>query len=302
MSGRGAGGAGPRSLFVDAGGRTLHASVHEPGRAAPAARPAAPTVLLLHSLGTDSRLWHGVAARLGARARCVALDLAGHGLSSPPEELPDGPCAGPADARAGGLHGYARDALATLDALGAERASIVGLSIGGLVAQRLALDAPGRVAALVLACTAARIGDPARYAARIDAVRAGGIEAIADAQLERWFSAGFAAREPAAVAGVRRMLVGQDVAGYLAGCAALAGADLTDELGGIGAPTLCLAGAEDRSTPPAALAALAERIPGAALETLRGAGHLPCLERPAAFAASATVLLDSAVPAGRCRS
>ena len=288
---------GPRSLFVDAGGRTLHASVHGPGRAA----PAAPTVLLLHSLGTDSRLWHGVAARLGTRVRCAALDLAGHGLSSPPDELP-GPPEESADARAGGLRGYARDALATLDALGAERASIVGLSIGGLVAQRLALDAPERVAALVLACTAARIGDPVRYAARIDAVRAGGIEAIADAQLERWFSAGFVARSPSAVAGVRRMLVGQDVAGYLAGCAALAGADLTDELGGIGAPTLCLAGAEDRSTPPAALAALAERIPGAAFETLRGAGHLPCLERPAAFAASATAFLDSAVPAGRCSS
>ena len=274
---------GAATRFVDVGGgAALHASALGPtdGNAS-----AAPTLLALHSLGTDARLWHACVGRLAARRRCVAVDLPGHGRSS----LGDGPAT---------IARFAADLARLMDALGIERATLVGLSIGGLVAQRLALDAPSRVERLVLACTAARIGTPERYAARAQAVRARGLEAIADAQLERWFAPGFAAREPQAVAGVRRMLVGQDVAGYLAGCEALVEADLGAEVGRIAAPTLCLGGAEDGSTPPATVAALARSIPGAAFDAIEGAGHLPCLERPDAFAARVARFVASTGPAG----
>ena len=229
----------------------------------------APRLVLVNSLGCDLRIWTDVAARLVGTARVTLYDLRGHGLSeagAPPYDLAD----------------HAADLVALLEAEGP--AHLCGLSIGGLIAMRVALDRPDRVAGLILADTAARIGTAARYAEREVAIRAGGLAAFADAQMERWFSPDFRAARPDAVRIMRAMLVRQPTEGYLGSVAALRDADLTDEAGGIGVPTLCLAGSEDASTPPEAVRALAAAIPGARYAEVAGAGHLPCIEAPQAMA------------------
>jgi 3-oxoadipate enol-lactonase len=224
----------------------------------------APLVLMIHSLGCDHRVWDMVAARLPNRV--ASYDIRGHGLS--------------AATPGATMERHAADALALLDALGADRGVLCGLSIGGLIAMEAALAAPGRVAGLVLADTAARIGSRERYEARAARVRKGGIAAVAEEQVERWFASGFADREPGLVAALHAMLQRQPVEGYLAAVEALACADLELRPAAIACPTLCLVGAEDRSTPPEQVAALAALIPGAEFAVIEGAGHLPPVEAP----------------------
>lgn len=236
--------------------------------------PGTPLVLMIHSLGCDHRVWDAVAARLPARTVCY--DIRGHGLS------PVTPAT---------LERHAADALALLDALGVDRAVLCGLSIGGQIAMEAALADPHRIAGLVLADTAARIGTPERYEARAARVREGGIAAIADEQIERWFAPGFAEREPGLVAALRTMLERQPVAGYLAAVEVVACADLGRRPAAIACSTLCLVGSEDRSTPPEQVAALAALIPDAELAEIEGAGHLPPVEAPEETAAHIARLL-----------
>ena len=240
--------------------------------------PGAPLVLMVHSLGCDHRVWDAVADRLPTRV--ASHDIRGHGLS--------------AATPGATIERHARDALALLDALGAERAVLCGLSIGGMIAMQAALAAPGRVAGLVLADTAARIGSPERYEARAARVREGGIATIAEEQVERWFAPGFRDREPARVAALRAMLERQPPEGYLAAVEALASSDLGRRPAAIACPTLCLVGSEDRSTPPEQVAALAELIPGAELAVIEGVGHLPPVEAPEETAAQVGRLLRRA--------
>ena len=237
--------------------------------------PGAPLVLMIHSLGCDHRVWDAVADRLPARV--ASYDIRGHGLSS---------------ATPGATLGrHAADALALIDALGADRAVLCGLSIGGQIALEATLARPDRVAGLVLADTAARIGSPERYGERAARVRRGGIAAIAEEQIERWFAPGFPEREPGLVAVMRAMLERQPPEGYLAAVEVLRDTDLGERPRAVGCPTLCLVGSEDRSTPPAQVAALAALIPGAELAVIEGAGHLPPVEAPGETAAAVARLL-----------
>jgi 3-oxoadipate enol-lactonase len=230
-----------------------------------------PAVVFANSLGTDLRLWLPVAARLAPRWRVVLADLRGHGLST----SAPGPVA---------IADLAGDVTALADHLGLSRFAFVGLSIGGLIGQALALAAPERLAALVLANTAARIGSAESWAERIAAVERSGMAGLADAVTARWFAPGFATASPAAAAGWRRMLVETPAAGYAAACAAIAAADFTGQLGAIATPTLVVAGDGDRATPPDLVAATAAAIPGSRFVTLTECGHLPPAERPEAFA------------------
>ncbi|WP_308916621.1 3-oxoadipate enol-lactonase [Jannaschia sp. LMIT008] len=245
-----------------------------------AGRPGAPLLILVHSLGCDARIWDDVAARLRGQADLILYDLRGHGLSesgTPPYAMAD----------------HAADLLSLIEA--EERpAHVCGLSIGGMVAMRAALDQPDRIAGLILCDTAARIGSAARYAARADAIRAGGMAAIADEQMERWFTPRFRAARPEVVRLMRLMLLRQPVDGYLGSVAALRDTDLEGEVGSIAVPTLCLVGAEDASTPPAAVRALTTAIPGAAHAEIPGAGHLPCLEAPERMAGEISRFLAGA--------
>ena len=256
---------GGAAIFVDVDGVTLHARVDEP---TPPADRGVPPLVFVHSLGTDLRIWDAVIAGLPASRR-VRVDLRGHGLSDAP----------PGDYA---LETLASDVLCVLDRVGVVDAVFVGASIGGQVALQAALDAPERVAGLVLLDTAARIGDHATWEARRAEVRADGLAASADRVVGRWFAP--ASLDPLAFRGYRNLLLRTPDAGYLGACAALRDADLRDRTAGIAAPALVLCGSEDTATPPALVRGLADALPDAQYVEIAGAGHLPCLDRPAALA------------------
>lgn len=230
----------------------------------------APPVICLNSLGTDLRLWDEVGARLAGRWRVIVSDKRGHGLSTgvTPFSIDD----------------LASDVLALADHLGLKRVAVVGLSIGGLIAQTLALKTPDRVAALVLTNTAARIGTAESWHARIAAVETFGLRAIAEGVLARWFTPAFRAARPDELAAWRRMLLATPADGYAAACAALAEADLTAHVGAIKSPALVLAGDADEATPPDLVQATALAIPGANFALIPDCGHIPPAEQPARFA------------------
>jgi 3-oxoadipate enol-lactonase len=243
--------------------------------------PAGRPVLFANSLGTDLRLWDAVIPRLPPGLRLIRYDKRGHGLSDAP----------PAPYAMGTL---VRDAERLLEAAGARGAVVVGLSIGGMIAQGLAVKRPDLVAALVLSNTAARIGTPAVWDERIAAARAGGIEALADAVMLRWFSRGF--REGAEVAAWRNMLVRTPLEGYLGCSAAISGTDFLTTTAGLRLPLLAIAGSEDGSTPPDMVRETAALVPGSRFHLIRGAGHLPCVEQPAAYAAVLSDFLRATAP------
>ncbi len=221
----------------------------------------------VNALGSDLRIWDEVAALLARDFRVIRYDKRGHGLSETGPDRCD-------------MGDFARDLAALLDALGVARATIVGLSIGGLIAQELYRQRPELFAALVLSDTAAKIGDDASWDARIAAIEAGGVEAVADGVLERWFTADFRAHRADELIGWRTMLVRTPKQGYLAACSALKRADLRPYASAIAVPTLCLVGHEDGSTPIALVRETAALIDGARFEIIPGAGHIPGIEKP----------------------
>jgi 3-oxoadipate enol-lactonase len=184
----------------------------------------------------------------------------------------------------------AQDLVALLDDAGAERVSICGVSLGGAIAMAFAEAHPQRVDRLVLACTSARFGEPAQWLERAAAVRAHGLEPIADSIVARWFTRA-APRE--LVARFRRQLVAAPAEDYARLCQALARWDFRERLSEIHAPTLVIAGAEDPATPVEHQELLAERIPHARLAVLAGAAHLVNVEQPEAFSRLVTEHLSA---------
>lgn len=235
----------------------------------------AAVVALANSLGTDARIWDGVIARLSSRYRVLSYDKRGHGLSDTP----------PGDYA---LNDHVDDLLGLLDHLGIDRLALAGVSVGGLIAQGLALRAPQRLTALVLCDTAPKVGDAAGWNSRIDTVRNQGLSAIADLVMDRWFSPGFQQQQPDELAGWRNLFLRSDPLGYMATCATLRDTDLTTQIGAIAVPTLVVAGAADRSTPVDLVRSCADSIAGALFEILDGVGHIPSIEQPAALAALMT--------------
>ena len=235
-------------------------------------REDAPPLLLLNAIGTDVSLWDAALPPLARRFRIIRMDTLGHGASDAPQGDYD-------------LATLAGDALAVLDAAAIPRAAVCGLSLGGMIAMTLALIAPARVTALVAACTSAAM-DPQVWEARLRAVLEGGVAAIAEAALSRFFSDAFRVGRPEVVDSVRAGLLATPRAGY-AGCAvAIRDMKLAGDLAEITVPTLVIAGARDVSTPFEGHGdAIAAAVPGAATRVL-DAGHLACLEAPDAFAAA----------------
>jgi 3-oxoadipate enol-lactonase len=232
--------------------------------------PAGPAVVFANSLGTDLRVWDAVLPQLLPGLRIIRYDKRGHGLS----DAPDGTWR---------IEDFADDLAGILDALGATRVAMVGLSVGGLIAQALASRRPDLVRVLILSGTAAKIGTADLWNARIRAVEADGIASIADPILERWFSAEFRARNPE-LALWRNMLNRTPAAAYAATCGAIRDADLTEGTRALSLPTLALVGDQDGSTPPDLVRATAALIPGARCEVIADAGHLPGVEQPEAVA------------------
>jgi 3-oxoadipate enol-lactonase len=159
----------------------------------------------------------------------------------------------------------------------------VGLSIGGMIAQALAARRPDLLSAVVLSNTAVKMGTAESWAQRIAAIEGAGIASIADTIMERWFAAPFRARPELAL--WRNMVVRTSASGYIDACHALAATDLTEGTRGLDLPVLVIAGDQDGSSPPELVRATADLIAGAGFETIADAGHLPCVEQPAAYAA-----------------
>lgn len=226
-----------------------------------------PALVLANSLGSDLHIWDDVAEQLSEYFRIVRYDIRGHGLSeaSPP----------PYSAR-----DLSEDVVALMDLLEISRAVICGVSVGGIIAQSLALDHPERVRALVLSDTGARIGSVESWQQRIATVRESGLQALKEPTMERWFSEQFRQRHAAAVRGYSTMLMKTAPEGYLGTCCALGDADFRPTASQIKLPTLVLCGAEDIATPPDLGRELASLIPGAEFSLIEGAGHLPCIEKP----------------------
>lgn len=245
--------------FARVNGLTLHYRM--------TGRPGGPVIVLANSLGTDARIWDGVIARLADRYGILSYDKRGHGLS----DAPPGPYS---------LDGHAADLEGLLDHLGLGDFALAGISVGGMIAQRVALRRPGRVKALILCDTAARIGAAASWNERIEAVRTRGMAAIADAVLDRWFTQAFRRDRPAELAGWRNMLLRTPAEGYAGTCAALRDADLTADVPAIGLRTLVVSGAEDLATPPDVVRALADLLPDARFEIVPDAAHIPSIEQP----------------------
>ncbi|MXN64672.1 3-oxoadipate enol-lactonase [Stappia sp. GBMRC 2046] len=246
-----------QSLSVD--GRVLHVRVEGPS-------DSETVVAFSNSLGTDFRIWNRLVALLPRGWKVVRYDTAGHGLS---DEGPDM-----------GIEDHARDLLAVLDFAGAEKAYVVGLSVGGMIAQALAADHPERVAAVCLSNTAPKIGTQDLWQTRIDGIRNNGLESLADGIMERWFSLDFRSRGSEEVKIWRNMLVRTPAGGYADTCAAIRDADLTAKARTIHAPALCLGGSEDGATPPDLVQACAATIPNGRYVEIEGVGHLPCVEAP----------------------
>lgn len=230
-----------------------------------------PVVVFSNSLGTDLRIWDDVVTRLGGRYRMLRYDKRGHGLSQ-------------ATAAPYSLVDHVEDLTALLDHLAIARVAVVGLSVGGLIAQGLAARHPDLVAALVLSNTAHKIGTEQSWNSRIETVRKDGIAAIVDTVMKLWFTAAFRAPENAAFAGCRTMLLRSPVEGYVGTCAAVRDADLTESTRAISVPTLCIAGDQDGSTPADLVRSMADLIKGSQFRVIADAGHIPCVEQPAAVA------------------
>jgi 3-oxoadipate enol-lactonase len=228
-----------------------------------------PVVVFANSLGTDLRLWDPILPLLPAGLRVLRFDKRGHGLSDPCDPV--------------SIDGFAEDCAALIEARANRPVLLVGLSIGGLIAQALAARRPELLTGLVLSNTAARIGTPAMWEARLEPVRAGGVEAIGDIVMERWFTE--PTRRSPAMAPWRNMLVRTPTQGYIAASLAIAACDLTATTARLTLPTLVIAGSHDGSTPPPVVAALAKLIAGSRYALIEDTGHLPCVEAPERFAA-----------------
>jgi 3-oxoadipate enol-lactonase len=244
----------------------------------------APVLLLGGSLGTTLEMWDPQVSELSAAHRVVRFEHRGHGGSP----VPTGPYT---------IDQLGTDVVTMLDRLGLSHVSYCGLSIGGMVGQWLAINAPERIDKLILLCTSPHLPPASAWRARAATVReAGTPEVVADAVLSRWFTPGYAASYPDIVARYRATICSVDPEGYAGCCEAIADMDLRDGLRGITAPTLVVAGRQDPSIPPAHGEAIAAAIPGARAEILDPGAHLASVERADAVTALIAEHLDGTPP------
>ncbi len=257
--------------MMQVNGATLHVRLDGPADGLP--------VLFANSLGTDLRVWDALMPHLPKGLRLIRYDKRGHGLSDLPLSE-------------WGMADLVADASALLDALALRNVVVVGLSIGGIIAQGLAAERPDLVRGMVLLATAAKIGTPHMWEDRISAIRSGGIDPLADQILERWFSTSFRADRAQELRGWRNMLTRTDVEGYVRCAKAIADSDLLESTARLTLPAMAVAGTEDGSTPPDLVRETAGLIPDCSFHVVPGAGHLPCVEEPEHLASLIRDFLD----------
>jgi 3-oxoadipate enol-lactonase len=233
---------------------------------------AAPVVVLSNSLGTNLHMWDSQIPALSEKYRVLRYDSRGHGHST----ATPGPYA---------IEGLGNDVVSLLDALHIDRVFFCGISLGGVIAQWLGVNAPDRLNRLIACDTAAKIGNPEFWNKRIAAVQAGGMEAIAGAQALRWFTEPYVAKYPEVIETMKQGLLRTPANGYIATCEALRDSDLRESIHRITTPTLLITGAHDAVTPPADGRFIAAQIPGARYVEVNGS-HLSNIEDSAAFSAA----------------
>lgn len=228
-----------------------------------------PVLVLTHALGTDLTIWDDLIALLPPTLHILRYDHRGHGGSDTP----------PAPYAMGAL---IRDAERLLDHLNIRDCVFLGLSMGGLVAQGLAIKRLDLVRGLVLSNTAAKLGIESFWNDRIAKVRAAGLAAINATTIERSFSRAF--RATPAIVHWQNLLLNGNAEGYLGCAAAIAGTDFYTPTASLRLTTLAIAGSEDGITPPDLVRETADLIPGSRFSLIRGGGHFPFVESPQAYA------------------
>jgi 3-oxoadipate enol-lactonase len=229
----------------------------------------APALMLSNSLGTNLQMWDEQMPAFAEHFRVIRYDRRGHGQS----DVPAGPYS---------MERFGRDVIAVLDALGVEKTNWCGLSMGGMVGQWLGANAPARVEKLVLSNTNYNYADKTPWNDRIKFVREKGLEALVDANMQRWFTEGFRARAPEVVSRMKTMFTATDPAGYIACCEAIRDMNFGDSNPSVTAPTLVIVGSQDAATPPSAGEAIARQIKGADVVSL-DAAHISNMEQPKAY-------------------
>jgi 3-oxoadipate enol-lactonase len=251
--------------FTNINGHTLHYNF------IPGNKATDTTFLFINSLGTDFRIWNEVVESLKAYGNIVVFDNRGHGLSS----IVEGTAT---------VNEFADDAEALLQHLAIKKCIPVGLSVGGMVAQVLAVRTPSKFPKLILCDTRHKIGNSQIWNDRITAVKTNGLTSLSDGVMQRWFSKSFHESHPEKVAGYKNMLERTPPMGYIQTCIAIRDGDLTEIAKQIKIPTLCIVGSEDKSTSPEEVKNLSDLIAGSRFEIIHGSGHIPCVDNPGALA------------------
>jgi len=258
--------------FADLKGQRLHYLDEGPRDGAP--------LVLLHALGTNLHLWDPILPHLPEGLRIIRIDLRGHGQSDAP----------PAPYSMGAL---VRDAEALLDHLELRDVVLCGLSLGGMIAQGLAVKRLDQVRGLVLTGTAAKIGMPRLWDDRVAAVRKHGLAPLADEIAKHWFlRKGRDFISPVGFPQWREMLTATNIEGYTGCAAAISGTDFFTPTSGLRLAALGIVGIDDRATPPDLMRETMDLIPGSRFEMIRKAGHLACVEQPEKFAEHLADFLD----------
>ena len=241
-----------------------------------------PVVTLSHSLSCDLAMWDDLAAALAEKHTVLRYDTRGHGGSEAP----------PGDYT---FEQLTADALGLLDALKIARTHWLGVSMGGMIGQHLALAAPQRLGKLVIANSTSRIPPEAGplWDERIRIAREQGCAGLVEGTLGRWFTPGFRAARPDVMQRIGAMIAATKADGFCGCGAAIRKLDITAKIGAIAVPTLVIAGAEDPGTPPAMSETIAATIPGAKLEVIPSASHLAVLEQPEIFRRVAADFLEN---------
>jgi len=228
-----------------------------------------PSIVFSNSLGTDMRIWDEVISYLPKNLKILRYDKRGHGLS----DCPNSPYS---------MGTLVKDIEALMDTLKLKNSVLIGLSIGGMIAQGLAIKRLDLVRAMVLSNTAAKIGNSEIWEDRINTVKSFGMKALTEETMKRWFSNDFL--ESKEIHKWKNMVERQPVEGYI-GCAhAISGTDFYTPTSSLRLPTIAIAGSEDGSTPPDLVRETSNLIPGSKFNLIKGAGHIPCVEAPIKYA------------------
>lgn len=231
-----------------------------------------PWLILIHALACDLTLWDAQMPALESRFRVLRYDIRGHGGTS----APPGPYQ---------LPQLRDDLLGLMDALGITVAHVAGISLGGMIAQHLALAAPERINRLALISTTSGYPPEGRaaLAQRLAMVAEQGLAPLVTPTLERWFTPAFRLAQPRVISRIGQLIASTPVDGYLGCAAAIGGLDTTAQLDRLTCPTLIVNAADDVGTPPAMGRVMAERIGGSRFALIESASHLCNVEQVEPF-------------------